>query len=349
MSTPIRIGLVGYGVGGRLFHAPYLRASEAVDLVGIVVRSPERAGQAAADNPGAAIHDTLADLIASGVDAVVVSTPPATREALVREAVAAGVHVVADKPFAPDAATAQSLVDAAESDGVLLNVFHNRRYDADIVTAHAVIASGALGTVERLELRLDLDDPTTLERGPEGGLLRDLGAHIVDQALHLLGPAASVTAFVDFADDEEGRTDTAFTLAIRHVGGAHSHLTASKIHHLASRELRLLGTDGSYVSDYSDTQIDAVRRGESPADDRAGWGYERPERWGTLATAAGSRSVPSEQGDYTRLYDEFAAAIAGGGPGPVPGRQGVGVVAVVDAARLSADEGRTVTLVSPIV
>lgn len=344
MSARIRIGLVGYGTGGRLFHAPYIRASRAAELVGIVVRSAERMEQARADNAGVAVHGSLTGLLDAGVDAVVISTPPATRESLVREAIAARVHVVADKPFAPNAAVAEDLVRAAAAAGVLLNVFHNRRYDSDIVTALSVIASGELGTIQRLDLRLDQDDPSTLERGPEGGLLRDLGSHVIDQALHLLGPAASVSAIIDFADDELGPTDTAFAIVIRHVGGAHSHVSSSKIHRLSSRELRLLGTEGSYVSDYSDTQIDALRRGVNPAADRAAWGFEDPSRWGTLATSAGRLTVPSSQGDYTRFYDEFAAAVLDGGRGPVPGEEGVRVVAVIDAARLSAAEGRTILI-----
>lgn len=344
MTERIRIGLVGYGAGGRLFHSPYLRASQSVELAGVVVRSPERAAQARADNPGIRLYDSLDDLLAAGVDAVVISTPPATRESLVREAIAAGVHVVADKPFAPNAAVAQSLVDAAGAAGVLLNVFHNRRFDSDIVTARAVIASRRLGTIQRLDLRLDQDDPATLERGPEGGLLRDLGSHVIDQALFLLGPAASVSAIIDYSDDEHGKTDTAFALAIRHVSGAHSHVSSSKVHRLDSRELRLLGTDGTYVSNYSDVQIDALRSGLDPSVDRATWGFEHRERWGELRNADGFRSVPSEQGDYTRFYDEFATAVFSGLAGPVPGQQGVAVVALIDAARTGSDEGRTVVL-----
>lgn len=340
-----RIGLVGYGVGGRLFHTPYLLAAEGIELVGIVTTAPARREQALVDAPGAVVVGSLAALIELGVDAVVISTPPATRQALVLEAIAAGVHVVADKPFAPDHASALALVDAAESGGVLLNVFHNRRFDTDIVTARKVRDSGALGTIQRLDLRLDQDDPATLERGSEGGLLRDLGSHVIDQALHLLGPARTVTARIDTVDDDDaGPTDVSFALRIDHLSGAHSHVSSSKVHGLDSRELRLLGRAGSYRSEYTDVQFEALRRGLSPSTDRSTWGFESPEHWGTLWVDGVRTTVPSEQGDYTLYYEEFAEAVRSGGPGPVPAREGAAVVAVLEAARRSGQTRRTIDL-----
>lgn len=339
----IRIGLVGYGDGGRLFHAPYIRASDAAELVGVVVRSPERVRQLAEDHPAVPAFGSLGELIDAGVDAVTISTPPETRRDLVLEALGRGVSVLADKPFGPSAAAAQELVDAAREARRMLNVFHNRRYDTDIVTARAVVATGRLGELTRLDLRFDLDEPGTLEAGPTGGLLRDLGSHLVDQALTLMGPAVSVTAYLDYFELPAGRTDSGFVINIAHVGGRHSHVSASKVNALVSKELRLHGTLGSYTSDFSDVQTEAIKRGERPVSRRNEWGWEDESRWGTLAIAGQQpERVPSERGDYSNLYDEFAAAVAQGGPGPVPGEQGVAVLRVLDAARRSADEGRTV-------
>lgn len=340
----IRLGLVGYGVGGQLFHSPYIQASDSIRLVSIVARSPERIQAARTDHPGVAIFASLGQLLDAGVDAVTISTPPSTRQALALEAIGRGVHVLADKPFAPSAAAGQELADAAASAGVVLNVFHNRRYDSDIVTARAVLASGELGRITRLDLRCDQDDPATLEGGPEGGLLRDLGSHVVDQALHLLGPARRVWAQMDWQNLPAGRTDTGFVITVEHESGAHSHISSSKINHLSSRELRLHGDRGSYVSDYSDVQIDALRAGRSPIGAREKWGYESDSRWGVLAADAGTRRVPSLRGDYTDLYDAFAAAVESGGPGPVPAAEGVAVLAVLDAAREAAASGHVIAL-----
>ncbi len=340
----VRIGLVGYGVGGQLFHAPYLKASAECDLVAIVARSERAVSAAREDNPDAAIFSSLEALLEAGVDAVVISTPPETRQSLVLEALDHGVAVVADKPFALSADSAQVLVDRAREHDVLLNVFHNRRRDTDIVTAAEVIAGGSLGTLRGLDLRLDLDEPGSLEAGPSGGLLLDLGSHVVDQALLLLGPARTVSAHLGWIDLPGGRTDARFAIGIEHTSGAYSRISASKLDHLTSKELRLFGDDGSYVSDFSDVQIAALRRGTQPSDDRSSWGYEERERWGTLRTAAGDQIVPSAQGDYTTYYDEFARAVASGGVGPVPAEEAVAVLRVLDAVVVSDREGRVVSV-----
>lgn len=339
-----RIGLLGYGIGGRIFHAPFIQASDACELVGVVTSSPGRAQQVRDDLPGVAVCDDLDALVELGVDAVTVSTPPHTHHALALEAISRGLHVVVDKPFMPDAETGRAVAEAAREAGVLLNVFHNRRFDTDLVTAAGVVDSGALGALERIELHCEQDDPATIEQGPTGGMLRDLGSHVVDQALRLGGPPVAVTADLAWRDLPGGRTDVGFTLLIRHESGAVSAVYASKANRLVSRRLVLFGRNGSYVSDYSDVQQEALMRGERPAGDRARWGYEDRSRWGTLATVGDPQPVPSEQGDYTRYYDAFGRAVADGGSGPVPPEQGIAVLQVLDAARRSDSDGRTVEI-----
>ena len=227
-----------------------------------------------------------------------------------------------------------------------MSVFHNRRWDTDVTTLRKVLNEGALGEVWRFDSRFDLDEAAGLEAGPDGGLLRDLGSHLVDQALWLFGSARTVTANLDWLDLPDGRTDAGFVITIEHVTGVHSHVSASKVNHLESRELRVLGSLGSYVSAQSDVQAQAVFAGARPADDPAGWGYESPQRWGTLSTATGTRSVPSEQGAYHDYYARFAAAaaVAGRGPQPVPAAEAIETLAVLDAARLSDAESTTVAL-----
>ena len=338
----IRIGLVGYGVGGRLFHTPYIQASTHCELVGVVARSERTQAAVKEDLPEVAIVGSLAELLELGVDAVVISTPPATRRELVLEAINAGVAVVADKPFAPSAAEAMELVEAAEKAGVLLNVFHNRRGDTHIVTALGIREE--LGALRGLDLRIDLNEPESLEAGPEGGLLRDLGSHVVDQALVLMGSAMSVTAQLGNIDLPEGPTNARFRIVLEHESGAVSHISASKIDRLESWELRLVGERGSYVSDYTDVQTAASKKGLRPVKDREHWGYETQERWGTLVTEEGAKVIPSAQGDYTRFYDAFSLAVENGGAGPVPAREGVEVLKVLDAVVQSAAEKRTIEL-----
>jgi len=166
MAATMRLGVVGYGVGGRFFHTPFIEAAEGVELAGVVTRSAQRRALVEQDWPGVPTYDTLTALLESGVDAVTITTPPETRRALVLESLAADVHVLADKPFAPSAEAAQQLARTAKDAGVILNVFHNRRWDADIRTLAAVLAGGWLGDLWRVHTRFDLDQPHLLEPGP---------------------------------------------------------------------------------------------------------------------------------------------------------------------------------------
>lgn len=241
----MRLGLVGYGVGGRYFHAPFVAAASGVELAGVVARAPQRRAELAADFPGVPAYDSLADLLAAGVDAVTITTPPQTRRELVLQALAAGVPTIADKPFAPNADGGRELVAAAEDAGVALNVFHNRRWDADIRTLAAVLKSGELGDLWSVESRMDQDNAATLELGPEAGLLRDLGSHLVDQMLWLLGPARTVYAALDHVEPDGHRTDCRFAVSLTHTGGVRSRVSASKINYIEDRELRAYGSAGS--------------------------------------------------------------------------------------------------------
>lgn len=345
MSAMLRMGLVGYGFGGRCFHAPYIVAADGVEFAGAVVRSPSRVAAFQADYPGLPVYPSLAAMLDAGtVDAVAISTPPETRRELVLEAVAGGVHVIGDKPFAPDAAGAHEMATAASAAGVTVTVFQNRRWDADFRTLQAVVARGDVGAVWRVDSRFDLDAPGTLEAGPTGGLLRDLGAHLIDQLLVLLGPVVSVYAQLDWVDTAGGRTDAGFTLAMTHASGATSRASASKLHRLAEKELRVYGSLGSYASISTDGQTRAILDGLRPLTEGAAWGYEPESAWGILRTASGEARIPSERGAYQDFYTQFAAAVRGEAPFPVPVEEAIRTISVLDAARVSAREGRVVEI-----
>jgi predicted dehydrogenase len=341
----LRIGVVGYGTGGRHFHAPFIQAARGCTLAGVVARADKTIAAVRADLPDQPIYPSLAAMIASGtVDAVAITTPPETRRELVLEAIAAGLHVIADKPFAPNAAGAMELDRAARAKGVVLGVYQNRRYDSDMQTLNQLLQDGRLGRLWRIHSRMDFDDPATLEAGPTGGLLRDLGSHLVDQMLWLLGPALSVDAQLDHVDLPAGRTDASFTITLRHAGGVHSHISASKLNRLNLRELRAYGEAGSYVSQSTDIQAQQIFAGKRPADDPTTWGYEPRANWGTLRTTAGAEPVPAAQGRYHDYYDAFAAAVRNGTLPPVTAAVAARTLAVLDAARQSAAENRSIDL-----
>lgn len=339
----MRIGLVGYGLGGRTFHAPYIEAAEGVVLAGAVTRNPARRAELAQDFPGVPAFDSLTDLLDAGVDAVAITTPPHTRRELVLEAIDRGVPVVADKPFAPNAAAGRELVDAAAAAGVPLAVFHNRRWDTDIRTLRAVLDSGELGQPRRMESRFDRNS-RNIDPGPDGGVLRDLGTHLADQMIWLFGPVAQLYAALDWIDLPEGRTDAGFTVTMRHAAGPVSTITASKARHAAGREFRVYAERGSYHSAMTDVQTEAVSDGRRPVREGDAWGFEAEEHWGTLSTAAGVRRVPSARGAYQDYYTQFARAVAGEAELPVTGAEAISTLEVLDAARRSDETGQAITL-----
>ena len=205
-ETPIRVAIVGYGLAGSTFHAPFIATTPGLEVGAVVTRDPERRAQARRDHPRARLFDTADELWAQAdeVDLVVIATPNRTHVPLARAALTAGRAVVVDKPFAPTAAEAEALIDEARRRGLFLTVYHNRRWDGDFITLRRLVVSGSLGAVFRLESRFERWRPTPKgnwrERGDPaeaGGLLYDLGSHLIDQALVLFGPVRQVYAELD--------------------------------------------------------------------------------------------------------------------------------------------------------
>ncbi|OUD08556.1 dehydrogenase [Marivivens niveibacter] len=341
----MKLGLVGYGFGGRVFHEPFIDAADGVEVAAVVARSPDKIAQINERLPDVPVFASLTELIdAKIVDMVTITTPPETHKPLALEAINAGLHVICDKPFAPTLDDAREMAQAAKDNGVLLNVFHNRRWDTDFRTAKHLIDTGQLGDIWRVHNRMDFDDWVTLEVGPGGGLLRDLGSHVIDQMLFQFGPAAAVDAQVEYVDLPGGTTDASFVVHVRHKSGVHSYISASKINYFTEREIRVYGSKGCFVVNGTDVQAGAAINGKRPADDPENWGIEPKEAWGTLYTEGKAETVPSVQSRIYDLYTQFAHDAQTGGKGPVPIETAIHTVAVLDAARAAARTGKTVIL-----
>jgi scyllo-inositol 2-dehydrogenase (NADP+) len=341
----LHVALVGYGLAGRFFHAPVLSAVDGLVLAAVVTSSPDRAAQARADHPGVdVLPDT--DVLwqrAGDYDAVVVATPNRTHVPLALAAVSAGLPVVVDKPLARTAEEGLAVVQAAVAAGVLLTVFHNRRWDSDLRTAERLLADGALGEPWRLETRFERWRPEPRDGWREspdpeegGGLLLDLGSHQVDQALYLLGPVASVYAEVDRRRQGVGVEDDVM-LALTHVGGARSTHWLSATAAQTGPRLRLLGSRAAYVVQGLDGQEDALRAGRRPGD---GWGEVPESDWGVLGSGDQVSRVPSMPGDYRLFYRGLLTALRDGGPPPVRPEEALDVLRVLDAARRLAQSGQ---------
>ena len=353
MTTPptdpaLRVGLVGYGLAGSVFHAPLISTTDGLTLAAVVTGNPERQAQAQAEHPGVTVVDSIDGLWPLNPDLVVVASPNRLHVAHARAALEAGVAAVVDKPLAASADEARPLVELAERLGLPLSVFQNRRWDGDFRTVAELVESGRLGTVHRFESRFErwrpqlkggwreLGDPAEA-----GGLLYDLGSHLVDQALSLFGPVAEVYAELDCRRPGAQADDDAF-VALRHHSGTRSHLWMSAVTGSLGPRFRVLGSDGAYVCHGLDGQEAALRAGRTPADDD--WGVTPPAEYGLLGAGDDAAPYPTAPGAYQRYYAGVAEALRGRAPVPVEPRDALTTLAVLAAARRSAAEQRVVPL-----
>jgi scyllo-inositol 2-dehydrogenase (NADP+) len=342
--APLRVGVVGYGLAGRVFHASLIAADPAYDLVAVVTGDPVKAETARATHEGVEVVASLDGLWPLALDLVVVATPNDTHVDVATEALRHGAAVVVDKPLATTAATARGLVELAESLGRPLTVYQNRRWDGDHLTAARLVREGALGEVHTWESRFEpwktanragWKASATAEQG--GGVLLDLGPHLVDQALHLFGPAVEVHAEIAVRRAAGVADDDVF-VSLRHEGGVRSRLWMSHVAAQPGPRLRVLGSEGAYVVHGLDPQEAQLVAGGSPADQ--GYGLADPARPGLLGVGADARPVPTDRGDYPAFYAQLALALRGEGPLPVDPRDAVAALDVIERARRSADEQR---------
>ncbi|MEZ0070051.1 scyllo-inositol 2-dehydrogenase (NADP+) [Streptacidiphilus sp. MAP12-20] len=346
--APLRVGLIGYGIAGAVFHAPLIATTPGLELAAVVTANPERQAQAAARYPQARLLDTVEELWPLGLDLVVVASPNRTHIPLATAALTAGTPVVVDKPLAATAAEGAELAALAEKRGLMLSVFQNRRWDGDFRTVAELVRSGRLGRVQRFESRFERWRPVLKggwrelgDPAEAGGLLYDLGSHLVDQALTLFGPAASVYAELDVRRDGAQADDDSF-LALTHADGTRSHLWMSATAAELGPRFRVLGSEAGYVSYGLDGQEDALRAGRTPADE--GWGETPAALFGRLGTVDDSVAHPTLPGAYQDYYAGIVEALHGRAAAPVEPRDAVAALTVLEAARRSAAEGRTVAL-----
>ena len=348
-GRPVRVGLVGFGLGGSTFHAPLVTATPGLALVAIATSNAERVAKARTRYPTAKLYDTIEQMLAAEpLDLVVVSTPHATHAPYARAALAKGAHVVVDKPFATSSAEARDLAAAAKEHGRLAIPFQNRRWDNEVLTLRKLMRDGTLGDIHRFESRYERWRPVPKARWKEAGadergegVLGDLTVHLVDQALLLFGPARRVYAEFERRHPDIVVTDDVF-IAVTHKSGVISHLFTSPNVGILGPRLTVLGSKGAYVKHGIDPQEEALLAGGIPG--TPGWGEEPESDWGRVGAGDDVHPLRSEPGDYLAFYRGVAAAIRDGTEPPVTTEQGIAMMEVLDAARLSARTGRTVEM-----
>ncbi|MGH8252819.1 MAG: Gfo/Idh/MocA family oxidoreductase [Steroidobacteraceae bacterium] len=340
----IAVGLVGFGLAGRVLHAPLIRAS-GMEIVGVVSSQRDAVN---AMLPAAQVCSDLAALLPlPQLDLVVIATPNDLHEPQVLAALAAGKHVVVDKPMALDVAGSERMMRAAGDARRLLVPFHNRRWDSDFLTVQQLIASSQLGAVHTYEAYWDRFRPEVPDRWREydahgGGVLFDLGTHLIDQALTLLGMPDWLQADV-YCQRAEARVDDAFEIRMGR-GRMRFVLGASALAAQVRPRFRVSGERACYVKQGIDPQEDQLRAGMRP--DSGGFGLEPASMHGqlTVGDSQAASSVASERGCWRTFYGAVRASIETGAAPPVTAMQARQVLALIEAARLSSRTGARVPL-----
>lgn len=333
----LNAALIGYGYAGKTFHAPLLSHTPGLRLATIV------SSQAAAIGPDwpeahctADIGSMLAD---QDIDLVVIATPNDSHYQLARQALQAGKHVVIDKPFTTTLAEARELEALAQQQNRMLSVFHNRRWDADFLSIKALLAQGTLGRLTAFESHFDRFRPQVRQRwreqaGSGTGLWFDLGPHLIDQALQLFGLPDSV--YADLAQQRDGATACDYFDVVLHYGQMRVVLHGSCLVSGGAARFSLHGTKASYTKYGLDTQEACLKQGGIPG--APDWGADPCH--GTLFTQTDEKeqrvSLPNLNGDYRQYYLAVHACICQGQANPVPPRQAIQVMAVIELAEQSA-------------
>lgn len=335
-ARPVRVALLGYGYAGRTFHAPLLRAQKAWQLM--VVGSSQPA-TVHADLGDVTVLDYHAAACHDDVDMVVIATPNQSHASLATTALQAGKHVVVDKPFAIHVAEARALTRLAHSQGRVLSVFHNRRWDSDFLGLQAALASGRLRTPVVLESRLERFRPMVRQRWresdePGSGLLFDLGPHLMDQALCLFGIPQRINGHM--ARQRLGARSEDWFLLRLDYGRLQVVLQAGMLCAAPVPRFTLLGEQGAWHKMKPDPQEGQLRAGLSPASPE--FGQDHDPGWFSDGTGA-LQAVAVPNGQQGRYYQLLAAALHGQGSNPVSPEQGCAVMVMLQAARDSAAKG----------
>ena len=355
MSGDCGVLVLGYGLAGRVFHRSLISATPGLRIRAIVTADATRRDQANADIADVRLHATAEEAWQEleDIDIAVIAGANRTHLPQALAAVSHGLHVVIDKPMAANAGEAQQILTAAAAAGVQVHPFQNRRLDSDFLTLRSLVSSGELGIAHRFESHIERlrmlpkgnwresADPADL-----GGVLLDFGAHLVDQAIELLGPVHSVVAYARSVRDPHAANDD-MQITLRHTNGAVSNLVGSQAAAFGEPRFQLMATAGAVRIDGSDSQEAALRVGISPAADN--WGREPATATATVRTSNKDGVITETargllRGQWNTYYPAVLASINGTGPAPIRADDIVANLQVLDAAALSARSGETVAL-----
>lgn len=339
----IGTALIGYGFSGSTFHAPFLDEMEEFQLISVLSSKREKVKKAF---PSAEVAEQLEDIWTNPhVELVVITTPSSLHFDIARQALEAGKHVIVEKPMVPTLEEAKVLADCAKKHDVMLSVFQNRRYDGNFLTVKKLIDEGRLGEVYVYEAHYDRFEPVVSkgwreEPKPASGVLYDLGAHLIDQALSLFGMPDSVTADLQ-KQRPDALVDDYFHLVLTY-GTKRVILHSSMVAVEQGAKYKVHGTKATFMKKGEDPQEEELLQEIRPSG--ADWGMDRLDQYGTLYTESGNEKVVTLPGDYRRYYREIYECIRHKKLCPVTGEEGVQTIRIIEAALQSHREKRTITL-----
>ena len=334
VSMSLRVGIAGYGLAGRYFHAPLLKGC-GFEVVAIQTGNPERVAHALSDFPGTTVVATIEELVAHKLDLVVVASANLVHAHHALAAIKAGIPVVVDKPMGRTLAETKEIVDAAESAGVAVSTFFNRRWDSDALTIKKVLATGVLGEVHRIDSRFERFRPElnatswreNMSAADGGGQLLDLQPHLISTAIDWCGSAKLVTASVRSL---RGGADDDSVLVLQHDSGVMSYLSASAVVGAPGPRIRILGTKGALVINDLDPQEALLRAGKIP--ENGTWSYPTTSQ-AFLHRGDDVEEIESIPGNYGHFYKAVELAITTGASWPIANSDALLVASIIDQAR----------------
>ncbi len=331
----LRVGIAGYGLAGRYFHAPLLKGC-GFEIAAILTNNQLRASHASTDFPGVTVVPTMQEMLTHQLDLVVVASANLAHAEQAAAAISAGIPVVVDKPMGRNFEETKSIVELSNKLGVPVSTFFNRRWDSDALTIKKVIASGALGHIHRMDSRFERFRPEVnkdswrenMSAEDGGGQLLDLQPHLISTSIDWFGRAELVTATVRSI---RGAADDDSVLVLRHDNGVMSYLSASAVVGAPGPRIRILGSKGALVINDLDPQEALLRAGKFP---EGGIWAEPTTSTAHIYRGSEIEEIAGEAGNYGLFYLAVASAINDGTPWPVSNEDALLVASIIDQARI---------------
>ncbi len=352
-SKPIKTGLIGFGLSGRVFHAPFIQLAEEFELVAIAQQAKDTAKALYPEVRIVRSHQEIAG--DPTIELVIVAAPNEFHFEMAKSALEAGKHVIIEKPFSSTVAETKELIQLAEKKNLHLFVFHNRRWDGDFMTLQQVVQNGLLGDIVEYEARYNRYKPELNPKpwkekvGPASGILYDLGTHIIDQAVCLFGAPETVTARL-YRQRKGTKIDDAFDVRLDYPT-LKATLKSTLLAKDSDPRYIIYGHKGSFVKSGIDPQEDDMQAGISPSSKE--WGLDLPENWGFLSTSFNNLNfqgtIETLPGNYMGFYKNVFEVIREAKPYAIEPHSAQITTAIIEAAWQSHEQGKSIPLNSFLI